>query len=476
MTAMKQRPRAWENDFYQWNIGLVPETIEVNGKPEPHPAKKCGVFVVHGMGDQEYLDTAAGLRNGFEIALTRIVEWQNGRSKKDTKFTRGSLGDYVNKTKRPIPSPFVYGGYWGDYQNLRRTFPDTWKRFTEREKTFFSKLWKLRLTSAFRSFRWILWEQLKLLSPRVFFKVGPFLWLLYLIMQPVLLVAFLFMLIRSPKILSDYIADVRLYCDPRGDVEKATVQRIDHRVGAQFLQMLGLDWDFRKLDNDKLIKVQNKAIVFDRVVWVSHSLGTVISYNVMSDLLARAGEISRHAKDPSYQDQQEGVRKFRESLKKFITMGSPLDKVSFLFGGKALKPWRKADFEWFMGERDARIKEGIGNWWTNFYHVMDPVSGAIGEKEICEGHPPSNYHIALWGWPGLAHVQYWSDIGVLRFILGRSYGKDSITDRPRKKKPRLLLTVLAMLSYLTFLLLTVGIIYFAILYRAEIWEFMKGQF
>ena len=58
------------------------------------------------------------------------------------------------------------------------------------------------------------------------------------------LISLLYVLFRHPRILSRALGDVRLYLDPKGEIERVIVQRIDKRVGENFLRLIGLDWNF----------------------------------------------------------------------------------------------------------------------------------------------------------------------------------------------------------------------------------------
>jgi hypothetical protein len=118
-------------------------------------------------------------------------------------------------------------------------------------------------------------------------------------------------------------------------IERAIVQRVDKRVGKEFLRMIGLDWDFKPLPVSEMLKSDGKPVVFDRLIWVAHSLGSVISYNVLSDLFQRADDLDRIGT----REQKQGVQKFRDALRRFVTIGSPLDKIAFLLGRDALRPW-----------------------------------------------------------------------------------------------------------------------------------------
>lgn len=163
-------------------------------------------------------------------------------------------------------------------------------------------------------------------------------WLLYLPLQVVSLAALTFALTRHPKLITGFLTDVRLYLEPRGLVEKAIVERIDERISEVFCRMIGLDLNFRRLPSDELIEASGERITFERVVWVAHSLGTVISYKLLSDLLHRAAALEQNGD----REQKAGVRRFRKALRRFVTMGSPLDKVAFLFGKRSLRPWPRS--------------------------------------------------------------------------------------------------------------------------------------
>ena len=50
-----QRPRAYREDFYPWNLRHVPPTLTV-GKDviDPHPGRSSAIYVVHGIGEQAW--------------------------------------------------------------------------------------------------------------------------------------------------------------------------------------------------------------------------------------------------------------------------------------------------------------------------------------------------------------------------------------------------------------------------------------
>lgn len=446
MSESFRRPLAYEDQQLGWNILRVPRLLP--GTNIPHPGRTSAIFVVHGIGDQLWTATAAQLRSGFEDALFEIEKWQTEQKLR----TPGGRDDV------PLPPPFIFEGYWANYEDIEATFPDDWKRFSPSDRQFFSGLWQHRVFSIGRTLRWFVGQQMRLLSPRVLREVGPFAWLLYFPLQLVSLVTLAVALIRHPKLITGFLTDVRLYLDPRGVIERAIVQKIDERVGEDFLKMIGLDWEFRPLPVGRFIEAAGERLTFDRVVWVAHSLGTVISYNVLSALFRKAREIEAGTDE----EQKRGVAIFRNRLSRFVTMGSPLDKVAFLFKEKSLRPWPEgARREFLMGGETLEKEAGAEKreWWINFYHVLDPVSGALQNPLICGDQPPSNHHIRSGLIPGLAHVAYWTDRTALRFILSRTYGKNYLHDKEFRPWPPWLLTLLAVLGYVTWAAILLGAVY-----------------
>lgn len=468
-------------DSFAWNLRRVPETTVIDGESVPHPGRHCAVFVVHGMGDQSWTETSAALRSGFEDALEDIRDWQ----KKHLGVDRANAGQ--------VPPPFTYEGYWANYADLEATFPDDWRLLNDRERKFFQKLWDRRAFSAGRTYLWILRQQFRLvLDPEVVKQVRPVVRLLYWPLQIIVPAALTLTLIRAPKILTRILADVRLYANPQGMAEEAIVQRIDYRVGTEFLRLIGLGWDFRPLPEAEQASASGARFVFRRVVWVAHSLGTVVSYNVLSDLFRIAAELEQSGDS----NQKEGVARFRKSLGRFITMGSPLNKFAALFP-KAVRPWPtmggdKIDRTRLLesGDRPAGPQAGQGNttsaaadareWWVNFYHVLDPVSGSLYDPLVCGPVPPVNIHT---NWrssallPGVAHTSYWSATRVTRFILARTYGRTYLQDQSIRRQSFLKQTWFAVVGYCVWAFLMFGGVVALFWFRAEIrqglWSALK---
>jgi len=434
LSSRYKRPRAYDDKVYQWHLAQVPEKIEVDGVKVDNPARKNAIFLVHGMGFQKWAETTALLRFGFEDALEQI------HAKTPTGL----------RTPEETPPPFICEGYWADYDDFAASFKEEYEKWEKpkeagrKEKSFFVDLWKKRSTSTGRTFFWFVRQQLKLVNPRVIWVIHPFAWLLYIPLQFVSVFLLAVLSIVARKAMSQVLNDVRIYMSPRGIVERAIIQRIDRRVGEKFLKMIGLDWEFKPL-KDK-IDIDKKEVVFDRVIWVAHSLGTVISYNVLSDLFHRAKELAVNGT----REQKAGVTKFRDSLRRFVTLGSPLDKIAFLFGTEALRPWpaeSRVDLVTSSSREGTAAAGQMRDFWVNFYHVLDPVSGSLSNPLICGNNPPINFHIGLLKIPAMAHVAYWRDRITLKYLLSRVYGKEFLPVPPIRPYSSGTLTFLAFLGY-----------------------------
>lgn len=441
MQNNRKRPRAYDPPVV-WEISQILDQQKTNN----HPALESAIFVVHGMGKQGWTETAANLREGFEDVTEIIENWQK-------------KNEISIKRPDPLIVPFIYDGFWANYDDLKNTFPIEWEKLIQKgEKAFFEHLWRTRPVSSTRTFTWLLRKQFLLLFNWEFLK-KPWNLLIYVFLQVVGFFSLSLILIIRPKFMKEYLADVRLYCEPKGEIEQAIVQKIDRRVGEAFLKMLGMDWDFKTLIEQDKLHVSGKIFEFKRIVWVAHSLGTVVSYNVLSDLFARAQKIE--TSDNSTESQIKNVSTFRSTLCRFVTMGSPLDKIAFIFKEKTLRPWFKDEKEKITrsnlletdGEyekKDINSKSNTqvkGEWWINFYHVLDPVSGSLSAHFICGDNPPYNYHLRT-GWvPLWAHLAYWKDKRVLRFILGRTYGSANLEDKYFKPWPAIIKIMFAILSY-----------------------------
>ncbi|MEW5795966.1 MAG: hypothetical protein AB1772_06355 [Candidatus Zixiibacteriota bacterium] len=426
---------------FPWHIGVVPRPTGPDDDSVGASVWRTAVFVVHGIGTQTVAETAAALRSGTDDLLERLD--------RNARFDGPSL-----------PPPYIRDGYWANYDDVRTTFEKELRPYNEPTKLFFETLWKQRLFSALGTVGWLIGQQLRLLWAALTLRVKPWAGLVYVLMQLPLLFSWFFAWLRHPRVVSGYLTDVRLYMRPKGVTEGAIVQRIDQVVRTRFMQLLGLSPDFEPLQDHEKLDVAGERYAFEKVVWVAHSLGTVISYNVLADLFRRAEEIDRLPAGPDNDTRKKGVALFRNGLVRFVTLGSPLDKVATLYPHR-LTPWTAAAY--------AHATTHAAPWWVNCYHVLDPVSGSLDARRICRVVEPANFHIRLAHLPVLAHLAYWRDVKSLWFALDPIYPSVFRKEQPPKPMVSWQLTLLAFAAYLIWTVLLAAVIVAGVIWLVASW-------
>ena len=121
--------RAYEEGKFKWHYGQL---------DEDDPIKNKAIFVVHGMGQQTWAETAANLRVHVEDVLEGM------------------------KAKRILPAPFIQEGYWADYDDIEKTFPEEWEKLETTKKHFFKSVWLSRSISSIRTFAWFIKQLFRL--------------------------------------------------------------------------------------------------------------------------------------------------------------------------------------------------------------------------------------------------------------------------------------------------------------------------
>ncbi len=395
---------------------------EVMPHDAPAAYRDDAIFVVHGIGGRMGGNVAVELRHGFENAL-------------------GALKPPDDASWKSVPATYIKIGYWGNYGQFEDCFPSLYKAMNKASRGFFNQMWQSRTDSA-SSTAWWFTEQAWRLPFQTFSHGGadqgwlfPFLRAItYLEVAVFTTLALLYMLLTKAgrQILGLVVGDVNFYLAPQGPIESAIVQNIDRRVRDLFLQMIGLDSDFNDLakpgippTDDPLLSakqqldVGGRPQVFKRITWVAHSLGTVVSYNVISDLLHQCESLEKKAAEENNYLLLGRVRRVEEGISRFITLGSPLQKMSALFPG-VLRPWPPKYLKQFADEKK----------WINFYHILDPVSGVLRDPECfaakneddSEALAPQTYHSPkICTLPGLAHVSYWDAPLISQYIIAATF-------------------------------------------------------
>ena len=400
----------------------MPKKIKYNGDCEfSSPFRKSAIFVVHGIGEQVYTETAATLRKGTEEALS-IVEPEFWDAKEENNWI--------------LPGPYIRDAFWARYHDFEWLEPNAKDTLSKGAMNFFTRLWTLRSQGAVRSVGWLMCHSFRLIK-----KGRNLTWLLYLVLA--ILIPFIAILMlpfsKSRKFLTQYLNDVRLYLSPKGDIECHIVQRLEHAIGSEFLKLLGLNWNFEELENDQKITIGGEPHSFEHVTWVAHSLGSVISYNVISDLLNKCEEL-RESNDTNNSQKAARVEK---ALSRFVTLGSPLDKVAFLFSpceipkdaterdtlerNEVLRAWPESylpggKYEKHIGQNTLHNNKPKPKFWQNFYYGTDPVSGHLSLFTNKRGdNIVENIHTRGRRMPLASHVAYWNDSNVIARIIEANY-------------------------------------------------------
>jgi hypothetical protein len=223
-------------------------------------------------------------------------------------------------------------------------------------------------------------------------------------------------------ILIDYIGDVAVYVNSN-QLAKNFVARsqILDECSASLIGIL-------KAPSDA---ADPKSRPFDRVLVAGHSLGSVIAYDTLNELLDRARTI-----DPTNPTPLEPSD--LDKLRGMVTFGSPLNKIFYLFreqidprlalrrqivdllhgfrvlpqllynsGTPAFLP--NSDPRWIAAQ-DALAS---GFCWINAYSLLDPISGKLVFYDLQSPDNQQDFNYAI---PGAAHLSYWSDPNFYTFV------------------------------------------------------------
>ncbi len=425
MPSDRQRPGAFEysRDRYLWRIGRAPKQITKQGKPVDSPFYDSAIFVVHGIGEQKDTETAAAMRWGIEDALG-LVELTDLNPKTD---------DWT------LPAPYINDGHWAEYADLT-TFEDDigpdLEQLTARQLQFFTEAWQSRTRGWFRSWFWMVTQGAKLVIHGSWSKKLFYVLVTIVIGSLMLLAAFW---PTTRKFLVTYANDARLYMEPKGDIEHEIVNLIDRRVLRGFLSTIGLTPDFEALEPYQGALIGGKQRAFKKVTWVAHSLGTVISFNVIGDILHKCRDI-RQAQGGDLADPCPKVEPVEQALHRFITLGSPLDKICFLYQANkrdksscnsVLRRWP----EEYLPDGDLDLRKLAGclpcdtrqdSWWTNIFYGSDPISGPLDTIERfldIDKKTPLIQNVSTLGLriPVASHTAYWADTDAVSKVIAQTF-------------------------------------------------------
>jgi hypothetical protein len=181
------------------------------------------------------------------------------------------------------------------------------------------------------------------------------------------------------------------------------------------------------------------APAYDQVILAGHSLGSVIAYDSINELLSQVWAApDQTGQVPAPQLRRADLAK----LKGLVTFGSPLDKIYYFFREHVksdqavraqilslLHSFRRGysgreygPFTFTYGDPNKpgqepssfpKLEESF--LWLNVWSRMDPVSGELRFYRL-----PEEDRLHLWYrlW-GVAHLAYWGDPRFYRFLAGK---------------------------------------------------------
>jgi hypothetical protein len=378
---------------------------------------KTAVLVIHGIGEQNPYEPLDAFARGLftelqsEIPNARLQPLKIGHE------------DWVQAAIR-IENP--------DTNDAVDIFEYYWAPYTEDKLSAVSTLWWL--LKADLSPIWHLRDNLSELRYAYQAKTGRYLWLLFREFRRILLlyaplayalvcliwwlrnlagsgftkpVAFgwkaagatLFSLLLS-YVLTKYLADVAVYT-----TADAKSKNFEART---------------KILNGSTEALASLLKRYERVVLAGHSLGSVIAYDTIDELLTSATATGdTHEQGITLAD--------LKKLAGLITFGSPLDKIYYFFRTRVspkqairaqilsmLHPFRKkpsgrdyGTFKFTYSIPDLPMQ------WLNVWSPVDPVSGFLHFYDVTE------QEWLMYPIPGVAHVMYWNDQRFHKLIAAR---------------------------------------------------------
>jgi hypothetical protein len=368
-------------------------------KAAAHP--RTAVLVVHGIGEQNPFQTVDAFARGlaaYHEAEGRKVELRHALAERRDAQGDPWLENFVELRLEDGTALDLHEYYWAPLTEQRMKGGDVWRWFRK----------AIRGAERLKEVDRGLYERAFVVgkAARRLFKLGwvvtrvlyPLWWLLNHLSRLPFLGAIRSGLDLAGKLaLRGYVEDVAIYTsmDAKSQYFEVRTRILAH---AQAL-LMDLLRDPR----------------YDRVVLAGHSLGSVISYDVLNRLQVRASAV----------DGMVGLEKLKRGG--LVTFGSPLDEVAFFFLEHAepaewvrrgmmhdLHSFRAVDTRPLAERRLASPVKDVwdGMPWRNYHSPDDPVSGSL---ELYS--PVTNVERP---YPRLssirAHLAYWEDVEFYRDV------------------------------------------------------------
>jgi hypothetical protein len=212
----------------------------------------------------------------------------------------------------------------------------------------------------------------------------------------------------ASSILRQYVGDVAIYVSSHevnrfGQTRQEILRRCADLATRVFQRGREGDWEY------------------DRIVFVGHSLGSVIAYDVLNDLLLN-----------DYTGQT--ALDVRARTLALLTFGSPLDKIAFLYRtqkglGSDVREAGASSAQPLISHYGFRPPH-----WINLYNESDWISGSLDyfddpAQPAAAGRAIANIRDGEAFIPFLAHTQYWEThpLPMLLHWLIRETGRGPVT-------------------------------------------------
>lgn len=234
---------------------------------------------------------------------------------------------------------------------------------------------------------------------------------------PALLAAFLSQYLR--KILVGYVGDIAVYVNAD---EKAA----SYEARSKILREA----------REAILRLLRSPEGYERIVLAGHSLGSVISYDLLNRLLDEVR--APYGSGPHGTLSAKLEAKELERIRGLVTFGSPLDKIYYFFRTEVPpeQAVRAQSLSFLHGFRRAPSGRTYGAYqfprytipdpspdfrWINVWAAADPVSGHLDFYEVAgrgNPDPTANQFRRPYPWYrwGYAHVMYWSDPGFYSLV------------------------------------------------------------
>ena len=373
--------------------------------------RKVGLLIIHGIGEQDVLDTL----DTFTRNLVKSLQ-QTGRGQIKLTHNRmplpGDIDDYVSLSFLEDPSLEidVHEYYWAHKMKGMISFHEVMEWLQQasngaqkfyNENTELSRRYETGPSGKF---------------PRHWYlkKVG---WLVRVLgtlgsissqitprwMDPV----FRILHSKPSELVIDYIGDVAIYTSSD---RRSKFYQVRQRVLEGAIEKISA-----MLQED-----------YERIVIAGHSLGSVIAYDALNAVNLRMNQ------EPELAVQH-------GKLFELITLGSPLDKVAFFFREHIAKDsyvkrlilsnvngFRRRGLV-VPREGEAVMDSNVFNFlenmrWTNYWDPQDPISGHLDFFDEVVNVQVDNGQ--RWG---IAHNEYWYNLNIYREVIERVQAREGAT-------------------------------------------------